>query len=108
MTVRKLALWTILSSSSAASLGYATYDINTKGEVIDWTDSTGDGVLDSALVDTDGVPGGVYVVQDIDANGSIDKVLELDENGAVVENMMNGVEDSGIFESVFAILGSFF
>lgn len=108
MTVKKLAFWTIFSSTSAAGLGYAMYDIKTNGEVIDWTDSTGDGVVDSAIVDTDGVAGGEYAVQDVDADGSIDRIMEMNDNGTIGEVIGDGETSAGVVESVFDILGSFF
>lgn len=104
MTVRKLALWTILGTTSATGLAHAMYEINKEGQVIDWSDTTGNGLVDSVTVDTDGVAGGNYVVQDTDGNGLADRVLEMDDSGAAGEVVAEG----GVFEAFFDVVGSLF
>lgn len=81
MTTKKMETWTIVGTASATTgLVYALYDINAKGEVIDWSDPTGDGLTDTATRDTGGVSRREYAVQDTNADGRTGRIT-----GAIID-----------------------
>lgn len=101
MTAKKMEAWTIVgTASSATGLVYALYDINAKGEVIDWSDPTGDGVIDAATTNTGGVSRREYAVQSTNADGRtgriagvIDEPISVFGAGVLLETLIEGTRE---------------
>lgn len=102
VTVKTLTKWTIGGIVSAAQVGYALYEIEKDGRLVDVSDVNLDGVIDSARIDVDYDGIADYRLQDMDGDGNIDRIDKAIEgtNGTVFEPIASG----GWFETVSNIL----